>query len=554
LVIIKSWNPQSAPTCPALYFSEVMSRKDTKENKMQSDLNRMGTRATAQTEPIPGKTMVANSAGGYSYQADNWTQLRRFLILGTWGGSYYASQRELTRENLDIARACLNEDPARYLDIVEEVHEGGMAPKMDPTLYLLALASAEGNDYARFRVHMYLPTGLRTASQLFMFAMYVKTLRGWGRGLRRAVASWYEIHPDLALQVIKYRQRYGWSHRDMARVSHPKLTGERQALLAWAVRDQVGDDLPEIVKSHIAAQAAQTSDELLAILNEQRLPWESIPTDMLRDRDVMRALIPTMPVHALLRQLGRLTDLGLTDELERALRNVNLDTVKRARLHPLGLLAAINTYSKGRGERGQLSWSPSQGVLDRLDEILDMSYHAVRPTGKNLLIGLDVSGSMSWGNIAGIGGLTPRDAGAALVSMYLRTEPNRPQVMAFSHQFEELDFGKKTRIDDVIRKTQGMRFGGTDCSLPMKYALKNGLYVDSFLVITDSETYFGDNHPSQLLQEYRRQVNPDAKLIVIGMVSNGFTIADPDDAGMLDIVGFDMGGLAVLEEFVRGTF
>jgi 60 kDa SS-A/Ro ribonucleoprotein len=26
---------------------------------------------------------------------------------------------------------------------------------------------------------------------------------------------------------------------------------------------------------------------------------------------------------------------------------------------------------------------------------------------------------------------------------------------------------------------------------------------------------------------------------VVGMASNGFTIADPDDAGMLDVVGFD---------------
>jgi len=30
-----------------------------------------------------------------------------------------------------------------------------------------------------------------------------------------------------------------------------------------------------------------------------------------------------------------------------------------------------------------------------------------------------------------------------------------------------------------------------------------------------------------------------AKLIVVGMVSSGFSIADPDGAGMLDVVGFD---------------
>jgi 60 kDa SS-A/Ro ribonucleoprotein len=41
-----------------------------------------------------------------------------------------------------------------------------------------------------------------------------------------------------------------------------------------------------------------------------------------------------------------------------------------------------------------------------------------------------------------------------------------------------------------------------------------------------------------------------AKLIVVAMTSNGFTIADPNDAGMLDVVGFDAGVPGVIREFV----
>ena len=43
-----------------------------------------------QWEPLPGQ--VANSAGGHSWAVDEWTRLRRFLILGSEGGSYYASE------------------------------------------------------------------------------------------------------------------------------------------------------------------------------------------------------------------------------------------------------------------------------------------------------------------------------------------------------------------------------------------------------------------------------------------------------------------------------
>ena len=41
-----------------------------------------------------------------------------------------------------------------------------------------------------------------------------------------------------------------------------------------------------------------------------------------------------------------------------------------------------------------------------------------------------------------------------------------------------------------------------------------------------------------------------AKMIVVGMTSNGFSIADPDDAGMLDVVGFDTAVPQIMSDFV----
>jgi hypothetical protein len=74
-------------------------------------------------------------------------------------------------------------------------------------------------------------------------------------------------------------------------------------------------------------------------------------------------------------------------------------------------------------------------------------------------------------------------------------------------------------------------FGGTDCALPMLYATANPREVDTFVIFTDAETWAGDIHPAQALREYRRASGIDARLVVVGMVSNGFTIADPADQG-----------------------
>ena len=42
------------------------------------------------------------------------------------------------------------------------------------------------------------------------------------------------------------------------------------------------------------------------------------------------------------------------------------------------------------------------------------------------------------------------------------------------------------------------------------------------------------------------------ELIIVGMVSNGFTIADPDDAGMIDVVGFDTATPQLIADFAAG--
>ena len=56
-------------------------------------------------------------------------------------------------------------------------------------------------------------------------------------------------------------------------------------------------------------------------------------------------------------------------------------------------------------------------------------------------------------------------------------------------------------------------------------------------------------HPAQALAEYRQKTGIDAKLIVVGMCANRFTIADPRDPGMLDVVGFDTAVPVAMREF-----
>ena len=87
----------------------------------------------------------------------------------------------------------------------------------------------------------------------------------------------------------------------------------------------------------------------------------------------------------------------------------------------------------------------------------------------------------------------------------------------------------------------------------MVYALQKRLKIDVFIVYTDSDTWAGRVHPVTALKDYNRTMKRGAKLIVCGMQSNGFTIADPQAPNMMDIVGFDSNVPELISEFAKGN-
>src|SRR3954463_8020847 len=169
-----------------------------------SYLSKHGTRRVPQWLALRGQAL--NTAGGYTWAVDVWTRLRRFLVLGSEGGSYYASEWTLTRENAQAVEEAVREDGLRAVAEIVSVSREGRAPKNDPALYALALAAGVGDDDTRKAALAALPQVARTGTHLFQFATFVEGFRGWGRSLRRAVARWYVGQPvdALAYQAVKY--------------------------------------------------------------------------------------------------------------------------------------------------------------------------------------------------------------------------------------------------------------------------------------------------------------------------------------------------------------
>lgn len=548
-----------------------------------------------QSEPLTAE-QVPNSAGGYTWQITPWQQALRFLILGSAGGTYYIGEKKLTADNAQSILACMAEDPNRLVDLIMEVSLAGRAPNNDPALFALALMATHGTPEARANAYAALPKVARIGTHLFHFVAFVNELRGWGRGLRAAVSRWYTSKPPrvLAEQLVKYQSRDGWSHRDVIRLAHPKPETPSQAHMlklavgrvehdedvpSWVRQGQLSERKPKSNKpggDHLAkAQQATVAIEVVdawqylgavrsmkadmpvaaacSLIKNFRLPREVVPTELLTKPEVWEALLPHMGYTALLRNLATLTRIGLIAPMSDTAGSITAtltdpEIISKSRVHPIQILLGMLTYAQGHGLRGSNTWDPNTQVVDALDTAFYLAFGNVTPAKTRHLLGLDVSGSMG----AEIQpGLSARVGAAAMALITARTEPTWA-AMAFSHEFVPFTISPRERLDDVVKRMDRMEFGATDCSLPMAYAMTHKIPVETFVVYTDNETWFGRVHPAFALQKYREVMGIPARLVVCGMAANPFTIADPKDAGMLDVVGFDAATPAIISSFARG--
>lgn len=511
-------------------------------------------RQTPQSEPIPGREseMVENAAGGYGFQAGDWERLDRFLIIGTEGGTYYANERELTVDNAGVVSRCLKEDFGRTLSRITEVSDSGIAPKNDPAILALAMAfSIRG--LPRPVTHeraAALRTVCRTGTHLFQFLTAARKLRGGGRSLNGAVRAWLAAQdPErLALLAIKYRQRSGWTWRDVLRRYRPKPTADRATLYAVMAGKHVATS-SRLWISYVRASSIPVG-QLATHVREARLPWEAVPPEHTKRTDVLEALFESMALMATVRHLSKFAAYGVLPKRtgDVIARITDEELIRKSRIHPVALMLAAHAYEIGRGRH--LTWQPQAEIVDALDDAFQAALRVAEPSGKRVLVGIDTSASMTVEHSAGV---PLWKIAAAMALTHVRVDS--AQTMKFAMSAKGLALSKRMRITDAMRAIEDGGVGyGTNCSLPFTHAIQNAIKVDAFVVFTDSETWDGDSHPSQELQRYRDRINPAAKVVWCAMTAGRATCGDPEDARMLSITGFDSSAPKLIGDFIADRF
>jgi 60 kDa SS-A/Ro ribonucleoprotein len=516
-----------------------------------------------QTEALSAH-QVRNNAGGYVYAISDEMRFKRFLVLGTEGGTYYATEQKQTKLESDFVRQYAAQNGERAVEILLEMARENLAPKNDPSLLALAAVAKLGTLEARKAAWNALPDLARTGTHLLHFLEFVQLFGGWGRLTRGGVGDLFNNLPleKLALWAVKYKSRDGWSLADALRLAHPKTADvSRNALYKYIVDGELGaitDPALRMLEGQRLAVGLTSDKDAAAIMREYNLPIEAIPTEA-RGAAVYRAALETNGLTWVLRNLGNLgkhgiLKVGAWDGIETVIEKITDENgLRRGRIHPIAVLTALLTYKTGQGVRGDGKWAVVPQIRDALETAFYRSFQTLKPSGKRMVLGIDVSGSMTAGMIAGVPNLTPNVAAAAMAMVSYRTEP-KAYAHGFAHEFRDLGISPKDTLEAAMKKTQLASFGSTDCALPMLWALERKIPVDGFVVYTDNETYFGKVHPKTALENYRQKMGIDARLVVVGMTATKFSIAEPNNPAMMDVVGFSSDAPQLISGFVGGKF
>lgn len=542
-----------------------MSYKNVRTRVKQDHMHSVNEFATGREED----QTIANT-GAVVYKISPEEQFKRFLILGSEGNRYYVSEAQLTAENAKNAMQFIAKNGQRAVEMIVEISDAGRAASNSAALFALAMASAADDVNTRRAALNVLTRVARTGTHLFEFATYAQNFRGWGKALKKAVANWYNDRDvdQLAYQLVKYRQREGWTHRDLLRLSHPRADGVRNSVYGWVVKGMESlspeqrMEVPDMIAAFETVQSTDNKNIVIDMILDYNLPREALPTQWLNDADVWAAMLPKMPLTATIRNLGKMSNIGLLtgNNLEILEGKFSEEALHKARIHPINVLTALKTYSNGRGLKGRLTWNPDNRVKALMNDVFYRSFDFVEPTNKNFLLALDVSGSMG-GIFYGMSSvLTPREISAAMAMTLVRTESNLT-VVGFCNSLVDLTnkIHPTMSLETVVKNISGLPFGSTDCSAPMQWASNNKLKFDVFNVWTDNETGTGSyswnrsaRQPADALRNYRSRSGIDSKLIVCATEPVDFSIADPKDPGMLDVAGFDSNVPTIINEFVRG--
>jgi len=463
-------------------------------------MSRLASLFSAQTRR-PSMTAPTQNREGYpAFEADDKTQYTQTLLTNTFGKTYYASQRDLVKEGLELHDKMLQSDPEFMAKAAAYARNRGYM-RSQPTVALAKLMGYKGTseEVQRRRgvAEKVFGKVIKTPNDLLDLFVLMESFGAVpnGRRIKRMVSSW--LNEKMSeYWAIKYgtTKKGAWNMSRVIKHVHPGHNELYRYLRYRKKDDKWAADISELaqVKAFEALKGASTDTDKVRLITEGRLPHEVATSFAGSSKVVWDAIVPQLPVFALLKNLATLERHGVLDTNRKLIEGKLTDpeVIKRSRILPFRFLTA--------SEHVASAW-----CVDALRESLELSFENIPDVKGRTVIALDISGSMS--------GQFLRVASIFAISLMKKADLDG-RLLLFDTRLEEFRVSKR---DSILTQAQRIRArGGTDTSLPVRWLLQQGEKTDNFIMITDEQQNAGTPF-CDVLARYKHQVAPELKTFVV---------------------------------------
>lgn len=502
------------------------------------------------------------------------------------------------------------------IDLICDMKTNRRIYKMQPAMAILALMLdpilvIDVN--IRRKVSTAVPVVVSSLSDIYMFLSILKEAgRKSGtlfcKSIQAAIIANGERSHDVDSYIaglIKFKNRNGWQYRDALRLSHTDLKGishirrlrgtHMHSVVSFAL-GMMGDDdalvpslkrLSPTFRDYLEVKHETSVERVVERIGHGLLDHTLVPNEMLNRREVWQAFMkcesgPTLSAIATLRNLANMTRTGAFEDPETvdAVIGVFSDTSKMRNIHFMQLFLASYAYSRNPMIR------PNERIMTSIESAMTSAYERNREKlsrrgySPRVMHNLDMSASMFW-ETSRVGATASNpfagDVAAAMMFLTCRSEdPSNYDILGFGtavarKQVEGLGVNTSnttsnglidiksyiqksgvSSLQEAITLLKGVGGGGTNMGASIQQAIDTNSYYDAFVYWTDSDLNSGV-HPSIMLERYRDLINPNAKLITVCLSTSDRSVVNPNDVGMMDIVGFDAETPNIIQNFIEGV-
>jgi len=456
-----------------------------------------------------------NKEGFPSFTRPLREQFVQTLLTNTVSNTFYVSERKLLTQSFDIHKKMLAEDPEFFATKVVEARNDGCM-RLQPILGLVYLSTLEDK---KLFIDAFGDV-IRTPNDLqnFIDICRGKTIRnGLGSAVKKTIQYWLN-HRLSPYWTLKYRQPIIDAVRTV-RPSEKRMDDIPNDMINYLLKEKYKVKDKQI-KSFEKFIKAKTEEKKIKYITEGRLPHEVVTGGTKMTPALWKHMIPNLPYFALLRNLNTLHRnkvLMGADAQYVADTLSDPERIKKSMVLPFRYSTAYKKLESGIDNR----------ISDALMKALDESFINMPEIKGRTMISIDVSGSMT-GRPLEIASLF----GAALF------KKSDALITAFDTSLHHPRISKMDSMMTNASKLEEYGGGGTDMDLPMDYMVKNKIFVDNFIGVTDSEEWAGRGFLNAL-HEYKKKVNPNVKCVLIQVQPYDDAVAPETEENVYYVYGWN---------------